>query len=106
MKSTDASSAHKNNSLFTSYIRTNNITSLRAQVNSMYYPVDRMELNFLYANYLEPYLSMINCCKIFGNEPQLTAQEFKDIYTIFCVDVNCQPKQLNDNGISITLHIG
>ncbi len=28
------------------------------------------------------------------------------MYTIFCTDLSSQPKQLKDNGISITLHIG
>ncbi len=81
-KSTDPPSAQTNNALFISHVGKNKITSLRAQVNNMYYPVDRMEFNFLEANFLEPYLAMINCCKIFGNEPQLSAQEFKDLYTI------------------------
>ena len=78
-KSTDPPSAQKNNALFVSHIGTDKITSLRVQINTMYYPADRMEFNFLEANFLEPYISMINCCKIFGNEPQLSAQEFRDL---------------------------
>ena len=42
---------------------------------------------------------------MFGNEPQLSVQEFKDLYPIFCFDVSAQSKTLKDNGINVTLHI-
>ena len=100
-KETTAPSALINNALFVG----DKITSLRLQLNSMYYPIDSMTFNFDDYNIVEPYLAYINCCKTFGNEPQLTLQEFHDIYPIFVFDCSAQPETLKSNGIDISLHI-
>jgi hypothetical protein len=104
-KSNDAPSPQANNALTTCYSGTDKITSLRVQLNSMYYPIDRMQFNFLDNDILEPYISYANCCNTFGVEAQLSAQEFKDLYPIFCFDVSAQSRTLKDNGITVSLHI-
>ena len=71
----------------------------------MSYPTNGMEMNFLDANIVEPYISYINCCMRFGNEPQLTLHEFNKLYPIMCFDVSSQPQLLKSNGINITLYI-
>lgn len=104
-KTIDASSTSSNNALFTTHVGTDKITSLRAQLGTNhFYPIDRMKMDFLNADILEPYVSYINCCQMFGNEPQLTVQEFKDLYPIFCFDVSAQPKG-ESNSVSVNLHI-
>ena len=104
-KPTTASSTGSNNALFTTHAGTDKITSMRVQINQTYYPIDRMQMDFLNADVLEPYVAYMNCCQMFGNEPQLSVQEFKDLYPIFCFDVSAQSKTLKDNGINVTLHI-
>jgi hypothetical protein len=84
----------------------NRITSLRIQMNNVYYPIDRMEFNFENYNILEPYDSYVNCCKTFGNEPTLNIQEFHDLSPIFCFNVSSQDERLKSNGIDVNLHIG
>jgi hypothetical protein len=93
--------AQHNNSLFTA----NKITSLRLQLNNLYYPIDRMQFDFQNYKISEPYQSYINICQTFGNEPQLTLQEFHDLSPIFCIDCSSQPETLKNNGVDLTLHI-
>jgi hypothetical protein len=100
-KKTDAPTAQTNNALFTG----EKITSMRIQMNNVYYPIDRMQFNFDNYNIMEPYNSYVECCKTFGNEPQLNVQEFHDLYPVFCFDVSAQPQSLKSNGIDITLII-
>jgi len=61
-KTTAASSYQTNNALITENIGDDRITGLRIQMNNMYYPIDRMQLNFNDYNILELYISYVNLC--------------------------------------------
>jgi hypothetical protein len=107
-KRTTASSAQTNNCLFTEHAdgdESIKITSIRVQLNGMYYPIDEMKFNFEEYNIAQPYLAYVNCCKMFGNEPSLTLQEFHDLYPLYCIDLSSQPESLKSNGIDVTIHI-
>jgi hypothetical protein len=100
-----ANSAQSNNALFTEHDGTNQITSLRLQLNQMYIPQDYMRFNFSDNKISEPYKAYIDCCRVFGNDPQITYLEFKNLYPIFCYNSSSQPEQLKTNSIDLTLHI-
>jgi hypothetical protein len=99
-KSADAS-AQNNNVLFTG----TNITSLRLQLNQMYIPQDYIRFNFADNKLSEPYKAYIDTCKTFGNEPQLSYLEYKDLLPIFAFNCSSQPDVLKTNSIDLTLHI-
>ena len=100
-----APSYQTNNALFTEHVGADRITSIRIQMNNVYYPIDRMEFDFANHNIVEPYNSYVECCKTFGVEPQLSYQEYHDLYPIFVIDVSAQDERLKTNGIDITVHI-
>ena len=104
-KPTAAPSFQTNNALFTDHVGADRITSIRIQMNNNYYPIDRMEFDFANHNIVEPYNSYVECCKTFGVEPQLSYQEYHDLYPIFVIDVSAQDERLKTNGIDITVHI-
>jgi hypothetical protein len=107
-KNTTAPSPQINNCLFTEHSdgdKSIKITSIRVQLNGMYYPIDEMKFNFDEYNIAQPYLAYINCSKMFGNEPSLTVQEFHDLYPIYCIDLSSQPETIKSNGIDVTVHI-
>jgi hypothetical protein len=104
-KKTDAPSAQANNSLFKCSNGADEITSLRIQMNNTYYPIDRMQFKFSNYNIAEPYMNYVNACLTFGNHPQLSVQEFKDLYPIFVFDTSSQDEKLKTNDLDITLHI-
>src|SRR5438093_4436309 len=66
-KNTTAPVATANNALFTQTDGTpgNIITSLRLQLNNMYYPIDRCQFNFEKYKIAEPYIAYVNACKTF-----------------------------------------
>ena len=96
-----------NNSLFTMVNGNNQITSMRVQLNNLYYPIDNMKMNFKDYKIAEPYNAYVNACKSFGVEPQLDllVQEYRDLYPIICFDTSACPESLQSNGIDITIHI-
>ena len=107
-KSITPAVATANNALFTEHAdgaTATKITSLRVQLNNMYIPNDRMEMDFETYKLNEPYQAYIDMCARFGNDPQISVQDFHDNYPIFCFDVSAQPEQLKSNGIDIRLHI-
>jgi len=97
----EASAVDKNNALFTA----EGIKSLRLQLNGLYYPVDHLAVNSEEYYVAEVYKAFIEACESFGNEPQLTLQEYRDLYPIFAFDCSSQPDNLKSNGIQMTLHI-
>jgi hypothetical protein len=97
----EASAVDKNNALFTA----DGIQSLKLQLNGLYYPVDHLVVNSDDNNVAEVYKAYIEACESFGNEPQLTLQEYSDLYPIFAFDCSSQPDNLKSNGIQMTLHI-
>jgi len=104
-KKTDSPTFQTNNALFCTGDGTHQITSLRVQLNNMYYPIDNMRFDFANWKLNEPYVAYINSCKTFGVEPQLNLQEFRDLYAVFAVDLSAQPENLRLNGIDLTIHI-
>jgi hypothetical protein len=98
---TAASAVDKNNALFTA----EGIKSLRLQLNGLYYPVDHLVVDYDEYYVAEVYKAYIESCKLFDNEPQLTLQEYRDLYPIFAFDCSSQPDNLKSNGIQMTLHI-
>ena len=105
-KNVAAPSPQTNNALFTQNDGTpgNKITSLRLQLNSMYYPIDRIQIDFENYKIAEPFISYVNVWKTFGNEPQLSVQEAY-LSPIFRFDVSAQPESLKTHGVDITLII-
>jgi hypothetical protein len=91
-KTKAAASQQTNNALFREHDGANEITSLRIQLNNMYYPIDGMKIKLSAYDITESYLAYITVCKIFGVEPQLSAQEHHDLYSTFCVDLSAQPE--------------
>src|SRR5438093_2813506 len=105
---TVAIDAQQNNALFTEHLAgtpATKITSLRLQLNNMFYPIDRMQFDFANYKIIEPYQAYINVCQTFGVEPPLSLQEFHDLSPIFCLYCSSQPELLRSNGIDLTLHI-
>ena len=52
---------------------------------------------------MRPYLQYKLMCLNYGNEPQLSYQDFKNLYSIFCFDVSDQ--DVNDvvNGMKVNI---
>jgi len=95
----------ENNSLFIQSYNGGDLHSLRVQLNNSYYPINNLEFSFKKNYQLQPYLNYINMCKNFGNEPQLSYSDFKNLYSIFCFDVSAQSDNLVINGCDVTIHI-
>src|SRR5438093_3723607 len=73
--------AQHNNDVFTEHLAgtpATKITSLRLQLNNIFYPIDRMEFDFANYKINEPYQAYINVCQTFGVELPLSLQEFHD----------------------------
>jgi hypothetical protein len=102
---TATTSPQINNALFTTHDGANYIKSLRLQLNQMYTPQDYMRFNFIDNKLNEPYKSYIDCCRVFGNEPQLSYLEYKNLFPIMTFNISSQPDQLKANSIDLTLHI-
>ena len=44
-------------------------------------------------------------CKLFGQDPQLSYVDFKNLYSIFCFDVSAQAYDIEKYGCDVTIHI-
>jgi len=97
-------SIEKNNSLFIQREKKEGITSLRVQINSSYYPINKIEIDK--TNQMEAYLNYVKMCLEFHKEcPQLNIRDFKNLYSLFCFDVSAQDEKLSVNGCDITIHV-
>ena len=103
-KETDPS-FQKNNNLFIQKIGDDNLKTIQIQLNSSYYPINRMEFNIENNENIFPYLNYIETCYDFKVEPQLSLEDFKNLYSIFCINVSDQDDRLAINNVDVTLHI-
>jgi hypothetical protein len=102
----DETASYKtNNSKFIQKDGDNQITSLRVQLNSSYYPLDPMDFDSKKNYNAKPYFSYTSMCKRFGVDPQLSYEDFKNIYSVFCIDVSEQDEKLALNGVNVTFEI-
>ena len=53
----------------------------------------------------KPYFSYISMCEKFGVDPQLSYEDFKNIYSVFCFDTSDQDEKLAINGVNVTVEI-
>ena len=95
----------KNNSKFIQAIGDNQIKELRVQLNSTYYPINYMKFNAKNNEQAAPYFSYVNVCKAFGVDPQLSLVDYKNLYSVFAVDLSAQDEFLSRNGVSVTIEI-
>ena len=95
----------KNNSKFIQGIGDNQIKSLRVQLNSSYYPIDPMNFNGKNNEFAKPYFSYIDVCKEFGVDPQLGYLDYKNLYSVFAIDLSEQDEKLAINGVNVTIEI-
>ena len=112
-KATGLNSAFNiNNSLFTGYQAagegvgsTVKITDLQVKLNQTRYSLDPMIQDPEHFNIFGSYNAYSEICKIFGNERQLNSIDFRNLYPIYCFDLNTQDENLVKNGIQIQLEI-
>ena len=97
--------SNTNNNKFIQKVGTDQIKSIRIQLNSTYYPESPMVFDSTKNYQMQPYQSYVQICKVFGVEPQLNYPDFKDLYSIFCFDVSAQDEKLASNGCDVTIHI-
>lgn len=98
-------SFQKNNNLFIQKDGNDSLKSIQIQLNNTYYPVNRMEFNVENNEQVSCYESYTETCKDFKTKPQLTLEEFKNLYSIFCINVSDQDDKLVINNVDVTLHI-
>jgi hypothetical protein len=93
----EASDMEKNNALMTA----KKIRSIQVAVNGVRYPESPMKFDFVNGDIAEPYLAYIEACNYFNCEPQLSAQEFKDLYPFFCINTSCQSELLKSGNEAV-----
>ena len=103
---------HVNNSLFPSFVQADDgvvnavqITSLQVKLNQSRYPLDSVTLNAQHSNVFEAYIMYESVCKVFGVEPPLNPNDFRNLYTLYCFDLSAQDENLVKNGVNIQLVI-
>ena len=95
-----------NNSLFIQATADDKqLKSLQVQLNTAYYPMTEIKFNKKDNEQLHPFLNYCDMCKLFGQDPQLSYVDFKNLYSIFCFDVSAQPYDLEKYGCDVTIHI-
>ena len=96
----------KNNSLINLNKDDNNkIIGLQLQLNSTYYPINRMIFNSAKNQLVEPYFAYVNICRANKIKPQLSLLDWKRLYPIFCFDCSNQDDRLVINGVDVQIHI-
>ena len=98
-------SFQKNNNLFIQKDKEDNLKSIQIQLNNTYYPINTMEFNIDNNENIFPYQAYIQTCKDFKTKPQLSLEDFKNLYSIFCINVSDQDDRLAINNVDVTLHI-
>ena len=82
-----------------------NIEKVSLQLNNVYYPQDGIVINYNENDYSIAYEHYIDCCRMFGAEPQLTPTEWRYLYPIFCFDCSSQNPDLKKGGIDIKVNV-
>ena len=92
-----------NNSLFIQKDGNEKLKSLIVELNSTNYPRNPIQFDYDKNFEMRPYLQYKLMCLNYGNEPQLSYQDFKNLYSIFCFDVSDQ--DVNDviNGMKVNI---
>lgn len=85
-----------------------NITDIKLQLNSDFYPFERMKIDFSKKQYAEVYMNMINFQKSFYHkqapEPLLNYDQFKD-YALYVFDCSRHSDSLKPTTVDIKLII-
>ena len=98
-------SFQKNNNLFIQKDGNNSLKSIQIQLNNTYYPINKMDFDVENNENIFPYETYVQTCKDFKTRPQLSLEDYKNLYSIFCIDVSSQDDKLAINNIDVTLHI-
>ena len=91
----------KNNSLF--HFET--IRSLQISLNQTRYPIDPLKFDNANNQFMEGYDAYRNLCEAFGVNPQLTPNDWKNLFPIFCFDLSAQSEDIIKNGCDVTINI-
>ena len=64
-----------------------------------------MNFNGKNNEFAKPYFSYIDVCKEFGVDPQLGYLDYKNLYSVFAIDLSEQDEKLAINGVNVTIEI-
>ena len=63
------------------------VISLQVKLNQSRYPLDSVTLNPQHSNVFEAYIMYESVCIVFGVEPPLNPNDFRNLYTLYCFDL-------------------
>lgn len=81
------------------------IKSIRVQLNNSYYPLNPLTFDVSKRYQLNPYLEYVKSCELNQTNPQLSFQQWKNNYPIFCIDVKDHEQDIVKNSCMVTLNI-
>ena len=81
----------------------NKLKSIQIRLNNTYYPINPIQFDATQNNIALPYEEYVKLCKKFKTDPQLNARDWKDLYSIFCIDTSDQDDNLAINSVNASV---
>ena len=81
------------------------IQSVQVLLNQSRYPIDPIRVDLTRNYFSEAYNVYKNVCRDFGIKVQLTPENWRNLYPIFCFDLSAQQEDLKKNGCDVTITI-
>jgi len=88
-----------------SLCRNCNIEDIRVSLDSRWYPDKRYHARFDENKFSQYYDTFANICEMMSGSCGLTPKEFKDLYTIFCIDLSDQKDKLPNATTTLNIEI-
>ena len=88
-----------------SLCRNCNIEDIRVSLDGKWYPDKDYKTDFGNDYFSHFYEAYANICETFSGSCGVTPKEFKELYTIFCIDLNDQVDKLPNSKVNLTIEI-
>ena len=82
-----------------------NIQSVQVLLNQARYPIDPIRVDLTRNYFSEAYNAYKSVCRDFGVATQLSPDDWRNLYPIFCFDLSAQNEDLKKNGCDVTINI-
>lgn len=82
-----------------------NIQSVQVYIDSNPYPNLLQNADFNKNKFSRFYQEFLNCSRKLDGDSSLSMEDYKNLYTIFAIDLNAQQEKLKNSGINLSINV-